>query len=62
MIHAGLLVKTLVAPILHQRCAKLTGARVATTPLPPVAAAAGHRRVGADGTFVVGAALREARR
>ncbi|AJC60659.1 integrase catalytic subunit [Streptomyces sp. 769] len=35
MIHAGLLVKTLTVPIPHQRRAKLTGAWVATTPLPP---------------------------
>ncbi|MFJ9752948.1 hypothetical protein [Streptomyces chartreusis] len=54
-IHAGLLVKTLTAPIPHQRRAKLTGARVATTPLPPPPSQPRRavRRVGADGTFVV---------
>jgi hypothetical protein len=55
VIHAGLLVKTLTAPIPHQRRAKLTGARVATTPLPrpPSQPRRAVRRVGADGTFVV---------
>jgi hypothetical protein len=32
VIHAGVLVKTLPAPIPHQQRAKLTGARTATTP------------------------------
>jgi transposase InsO family protein len=55
VIHAGLLVKTLPAPIPHQRRARLTGARVATTPLPPPPSQPRRaiRRVGADGTFVV---------
>ncbi|MEV8529816.1 IS481 family transposase [Streptomyces sp. NPDC052000] len=55
VIHGGLLVKTLTAPIPHQRRAKLTGARVATTPLPPPPSQPRRavRRVGADGTFVV---------
>ncbi len=55
VIHAGLLVKTLPAPIPHQRRARLTGARVATTPLPapPSQPRRAIRRVGADGTFVV---------
>ncbi|WP_432190643.1 IS481 family transposase [Streptomyces sp. Tue6028] len=55
VIHGGLLVKTLAAPIPHQRRAKLTGARVATTPLPPPPSQAPRaiRRVGADGTFAV---------
>lgn len=49
------LVKTLAAPIPHQRRAKLTGARVATTPLapPPSQPRRAVRRVGADGTFAV---------
>ncbi|MCA1271744.1 hypothetical protein ACIPQH_34750 [Streptomyces rubiginosohelvolus] len=55
VIHAGLLVKTLPAPIPHQRRAGLTGARVATTPLPPPLSQPRRaiRRVGTDGTFVV---------
>ncbi|MET8832001.1 hypothetical protein ABZX40_39130 [Streptomyces sp. NPDC004610] len=59
-IHAGLLVKTLPAPIPHQRRAKLTGARGATTPLPPPPSQPRRaiRRVGADGTFVARQGLR----
>ncbi|WP_408055396.1 IS481 family transposase [Streptomyces paludis] len=55
VIHAGLLVKTLPAAIPYQRRAKLTGARVATTPLPPPPSQPRRaiRRVGADGTFEV---------
>ncbi|WP_432164666.1 IS481 family transposase [Streptomyces sp. bgisy031] len=55
VIHAGLLVKTLPAAIPHQRRAKLAGARVATTPLPPPPSQPRRavRRVGADGTFEV---------
>ncbi|CAM4395006.1 integrase core domain-containing protein [Nocardiopsis rhodophaea] len=55
VIHAGLLVKTLAAPIPHERRAKLTGARVATSPLPPPPSQPRRavRRVGADGTFAI---------
>jgi hypothetical protein len=35
VIHAGLLVKTLPAPIPHELRAKLTGARTSSAPLPP---------------------------
>lgn len=55
VIHAGVLVQTLPAPIPLQRRAKLTGARVSTTPLPPPPSQPRRaiRRVGADGTFAV---------
>ncbi|MFD4407482.1 IS481 family transposase, partial [Nocardia sp. NPDC058499] len=55
VIHAGLLVKTLPAPIPHERRAKLTGARTSTTPLPapPSRPRQAIRRIGADGTFQV---------
>ncbi|MET9419106.1 IS481 family transposase, partial [Streptomyces klenkii] len=55
VIHAGLLAKTLPAPIPHQRRAKLTGARVATAPLPPPPSQPRRaiRRIGADGTFAI---------
>ncbi|MFE3738896.1 hypothetical protein [Streptomyces sp. NPDC059134] len=54
VVHAGLLVKTLPAPIPHQRRARLTGARVSTTPVPPPSQPRrAIRRFGAGGTFVV---------
>ncbi|MEU6768121.1 IS481 family transposase [Streptomyces sp. NPDC046853] len=55
VIHSGILIKTLAAPIPHQRRAKLGGARIATTPLPPPPSQPPRaiRRVGADGTFAV---------
>ncbi|MEU6190782.1 IS481 family transposase [Nocardia sp. NPDC047038] len=55
VIHAGLLVKTLPAPIPHERRSKLTGARTSTTPLPPPPSRPRQavRRIGADGTFQV---------
>ncbi|MFI0451249.1 hypothetical protein [Actinomadura sp. 6N118] len=55
VIHAGLLVKTLPAPIPHELRAKLTGARTSTTPLPPPPSQPRQaiRRIGADGTFSI---------
>ncbi|TDB90637.1 hypothetical protein E1264_04595 [Actinomadura sp. KC216] len=54
-IHAGLLVKTLPAPILRELRAKLTGARTSTTPLPPPPSQPRQaiRRIGADDTFAI---------
>jgi hypothetical protein len=64
VIAAGRLVKTLPAPIPAQQRTKLTGARTASTPLPPPPAQPlrAIRRVPADGiTMVAGQRLRVGR-